>query len=1204
MKKQLKHIFTKSVSMALSAAMLASTCPAPVLADTPTSDTVSQNSLSNDFTMLCLEELLALNLENLTDDELNETLMQADLESLYLYLQTLDKEDLDRVLSLEYFTMPICLEDGMEMSFYEYLEKEYKNGSLKAQGKQEVYLTGAENKTLFVMTAQMDDTYTYVNSASIPAFNYTFQNVAGGSAYSSGGNGFTLKIPNGYLVYGTATNNGQAVMVVSSGKAATANISYSGNINSLPIRFVIDPIKYYVIHYNYNNSSVYKEKTLYTYGAYAVPAGTPTRPASYSVTFNQANNGAALVKSNSYTFTGWSGLTYPADYQDSTTITRTAQFSDNGVVTPSMNKNGYTFNGWADAGGVLVAGANVSYKPNANITLNPKFTPTPYGITYNLNGGTASNPVNYTIESSNFTLNNPTKEHYDFTGWSGTGLSGSANKSVSIPKGSTGARAYTANWAAHPYTITYTDCAKDNETYTIESTTFEIQPPVKAGYTFTGWTGANGNTPQTVVTISKGTTGNKTYRANWRANTYKVTYNANSGQGNMTQSDHVYDQQKNLRKNSFTKTGYTFGGWKTAQDADSTDFSDTAAVVNLTDQDNGNVDLYAHWDANTYTVKYDLQGGRGTADTVHAVYDTEFTTAPAPERTGYDFTSWIGDGNDVYDADVNVKNLTTEDKASVILKAGWQAHSYVIKYDVNGGDNPIPDATATYDQSFQMPTPTKAGFQFLGWTDGNKTYQGGENVSNLTSVDNGQVTLKAQWNKNNAAVDNNDGKGNSASKEDVVHILEVLRSITKTSDLIQEQLTAIQELLSAEYLISTQQSQKLIDLIKNTTSLTEEQKIELLRALTSGTMTDTQKQLLKTLISKSGLSGADKKALLSAISGISSLTEEKQKQLIDALNSGSAADITLENATYEIVKTGNGTLQIAIKSLSGGDVTIPDSITVAGKTYPITRIADNAFKGKDVKSVTMGDNISEIGTSAFEGCNHLTTVTMGQGVLTINDKAFKNCTALGKTIDIPASVKTIGNSAFEGCIKLQKVNIADGSKLLEIGVKAFYSTGLTSFTLPKSVIKVGDSAFAGNKTLKTFKFQSGSELVTIGKSIWEKDTALTKISLPSKLTSIPVKSFKGDKALKTVKIGSAVTSIGTSAFEGCKSIKLISIPSKVMTIGKKAFYGANKLKTVSFKGKALQKAGSKAFKKCHKKLKFKCPKKKLSAYKKILKGKY
>lgn len=53
--------------------------------------------------------------------------------------------------------------------------------------------------------------------------------------------------------------------------------------------------------------------------------------------------------------------------------------------------------------------------------------------------------------------------------------------------------------------------------YTIETPTFSLETPSKTGYTFTGWTGSNGSTPQKTVTISQGSTGDRVYTANWKS---------------------------------------------------------------------------------------------------------------------------------------------------------------------------------------------------------------------------------------------------------------------------------------------------------------------------------------------------------------------------------------------------------------------------------------------------------------------------------------------------------------------------------------------------------------------------------------------------------------------------------------------------------------------------------------------------------------
>ena len=95
-------------------------------------------------------------------------------------------------------------------------------------------------------------------------------------------------------------------------------------------------------------------------------------------------------------------------------------------------------------------------------TFTRKFiiTLTDFNITYNYNSGSLpsgkTNPATYNKKTNTFTLNNPTRTGYDFKGWSGTGLTGDTNKTVTISKGSKGARSYKANWTPTNYTISYT----------------------------------------------------------------------------------------------------------------------------------------------------------------------------------------------------------------------------------------------------------------------------------------------------------------------------------------------------------------------------------------------------------------------------------------------------------------------------------------------------------------------------------------------------------------------------------------------------------------------------------------------------------------------------------------------------------------------------------------------------------------------------
>ena len=120
----------------------------------------------------------------------------------------------------------------------------------------------------------------------------------------------------------------------------------------------------------------------------------------------------------------------------------TAPASD-GLNRPDGN-NGSYFKWLGSDGNLYAPGESV---PEVVTTLTAQWTVNQYTITYNLVGGTVEgNPNIYTIGTVAFTLKNPIKSGYTFTGWSGTGLDGENNMTVTIPTGSTGNRIYTAHW--------------------------------------------------------------------------------------------------------------------------------------------------------------------------------------------------------------------------------------------------------------------------------------------------------------------------------------------------------------------------------------------------------------------------------------------------------------------------------------------------------------------------------------------------------------------------------------------------------------------------------------------------------------------------------------------------------------------------------------------------------------------------------------
>ena len=145
---------------------------------------------------------------------------------------------------------------------------------------------------------------------------------------------------------------------------------------------------------------------------------------TYAVTLHA--NGGTINSGNVTEYTYGAGATLPTD------VTRT----------------GYTFKGWYDnenlTGSPVTA---ISNTETGNKEYWAKWEINQYTITYDLAGGTADdNPTGYTVETETFTLNTPTRPGYTFTGWSGTGLDGENNMTVTIPKGSTGERSYMAHW--------------------------------------------------------------------------------------------------------------------------------------------------------------------------------------------------------------------------------------------------------------------------------------------------------------------------------------------------------------------------------------------------------------------------------------------------------------------------------------------------------------------------------------------------------------------------------------------------------------------------------------------------------------------------------------------------------------------------------------------------------------------------------------
>ncbi|MBQ6018876.1 MAG: InlB B-repeat-containing protein, partial [Clostridia bacterium] len=511
-----------------------------------------------------------------------------------------------------------------------------------------------------------------------------------------------------------------------------------------------------------SNGSFNSSTKVYTYGAGKDKTDTLTAgwtATKYTITYN-TDGGEALSSQDYY-------------------ITST------NVSLPTPVKSGYSFTGWKPTANVgnwsssstYTAGTSVNGKWG-NVTLKAQWSKDTYTIGYTLNGGTATgNPTSYQVDTPSFTLNNPTKTGYQFKGWSGTGLSGDNNTSVTILQGSTGNRSYTANWTANVYNILFDkndassslkatgSTAGFAKTYGVNKT-LTANGFVRNGYTFRGWaTSADGakvyNDGATLTTDLATENGAVvTLYAVWEPIDYTLTFDTDGGDA-MAAKAYTADSTDTLA--TPTKTGYTFTGWTVKTGAGNwvvnTDVADGASLNGKY----GSAELKAHWTPNTYTVKYDKNGGVSLSGEElpdkNATYDVTFRISENLyyTRLGYEFLGWSTDPDATaadYEEFQEVGNLTAAPNGEVTLYAVWQAIDYTIYLKLNSGSYNGQSyfvtltTTAHIGDVISLDVPTRTGYDFLGWTlfsgSVDALTNNADGTASFTMVDS-TVTLEATW---------------------------------------------------------------------------------------------------------------------------------------------------------------------------------------------------------------------------------------------------------------------------------------------------------------------------------------------------------------------------------------------------------------------------------------------------------------------------
>ena len=247
-------------------------------------------------------------------------------------------------------------------------------------------------------------------------------------------------------------------------------------------------------------------------------------------------------------------------------------------------------------------------------------------------------------------------------------------------------------------------------------------------------------------------------------------------------------------------------------------------------------------------------------------------------------------------------------------------------------------------------------------------------------------------------------------------------------------------------------------------------------------------------------------------------------------------------------------------------IVIHDNVTAIGtgafqncsglKTVTLPAFAITDIPTSNLVSVTVTSGTS-IASSAFKNCRYLKSVTLAQSVIEIGSSAFYGCSAL-ETIVFPADLVSIGSSAFYGCTKL--IETVNGVSYVGDYLIGFdNSSALVAVRAGTKIIAA--SAFSGCSKLRLISFPD--TVKSICDSAFYNCTNMTSITIPDSVIMIGGSAFYGCICFTSITIPDSVTSLGQKAFYNCSGLTSIIIPDSVISIGYGAFSGCSSLESIT-----------------------------------------
>lgn len=387
-------------------------------------------------------------------------------------------------------------------------------------------------------------------------------------------------------------------------------------------------------------------------------------------------------KVHTVTFDANSGTFAAEKGGDDSKIVVTGRYGANITVPKAPTRTGYQFLGWDEDVEMTI--------PDKDLTYKAQWLKMEYTLQFKTGEGTSVSPIKGNYGDKISVPKDPTRTGYIFKYWSENGKK--VDKlPTTMPAES---HIYTAIWEQETYQITYDlnggsmkSGEKNPTTYNVDTTVFKLKNPVRAGYTFTGWSGTEITEVSDNVSVKQGSTDNRTYKANWRENIYQITFilSGTEAKGSMAAKTVNYTENVTLPKCGFTCKGHSFKRWYTVdKKGKKTYYSDRQKVSKLTDVNGGVVTLYPEWEANVYNVTFDY--GDGRAKTVRKTkYGDKYQFPSDPTRYGWEFKGWKKEGaNTAFD--MSTKELQLQDAKNITLYASWKANQKYSYRPSNSGN--------------------------------------------------------------------------------------------------------------------------------------------------------------------------------------------------------------------------------------------------------------------------------------------------------------------------------------------------------------------------------------------------------------------------------------------------------------------------------------------------------------------------------------